>query len=60
MGFDAEAEGAPGDGFGLLGMQERAALVGATVEIESTTGKGTTVFLRMAVAPGSRNASDHG
>jgi two-component system sensor histidine kinase UhpB len=60
VGFDAEEEGAPGDGFGLLGMQERAALVGATVEIESTPGKGTTVFLRMAVAPGTRNASDHG
>ena len=42
------------DGFGLLGMQERAALVGATVEIESTAGKGTTVFLRMAVAPDDR------
>ena len=60
VGFDAEEDGAPGDGFGLLGMQERAALVGATVEIESTPGKGTTVFLRMAVAPGTRNASDHG
>jgi two-component system, NarL family, sensor histidine kinase UhpB len=49
VGFDASEEGAPGDGFGLLGMQERAALVGATVEIESTAGKGTTVFLRMAL-----------
>jgi two-component system, NarL family, sensor histidine kinase UhpB len=60
VGFDAGAEGTPGDGFGLLGMQERAALVGATVEIESTAGKGTTVFLRMAVPPATRNASDHG
>ena len=32
-----------GGGFGLLGMQERAALVGATLEIESAAGKGTTV-----------------
>jgi signal transduction histidine kinase len=38
----------PGGGFGLLGMQERAALVGATVEIESAAGRGTTVLLRMA------------
>ncbi len=60
VGFEAGAERASGHGFGLLGMQERAALVGATVEIESTSGKGTTVFLRMAVAPGTRNASDRG
>jgi PAS domain S-box-containing protein len=60
VGFEAGAEGAPGGGFGLLGMQERAALVGATVEIESTAGKGTTVFLRMAVATGAGKASDHG
>ena len=58
VGFDAspDRDGATsGDGFGLLGMQERAALVGATVEIESTAGKGTTVFLRMAV-PGASAA----
>ena len=28
-------------------MQERAGLVGATLEIESSAGKGTTVFVRM-------------
>ncbi len=60
VGFDAGEEGAPGQGFGLLGMQERAALVGATVEIESTAGKGTTVFLRMAIAPETRNTNDNG
>ncbi len=60
VGFDAGEEGAPGQGFGLLGMQERAALVGATVEIESTPGKGTTVFLRMAIAPDTRNTNGHG
>ena len=64
VGFDANPErdgDASGDGFGLLGMQERASLVDATLEIESTAGKGTTVFLRMAVqgAPGSQaNADD--
>ena len=31
-------------------MQERAALVGATLEIESTAGKGTTILVRMAAA----------
>ena len=47
-GFD------PGDstpGFGLLGMQERASLVGATLEIEAAVGKGTTILVRMAAAP---------
>jgi signal transduction histidine kinase len=33
-----------GRGLGLLGMSERAALVGGHVEIESARGKGTTVF----------------
>ena len=49
-GFDPVATGTPDRGFGLLGMQERAALVGATLEIESSAGKGTTVLLRMAAA----------
>ena len=34
-------------GFGLLGMQERASLVGASVEIESAVGQGTTILVRM-------------
>jgi PAS domain S-box-containing protein len=60
VGFEAEANSEPsGGGFGLLGMQERASLVGATVEIESTPGKGTTVFLRMALPTGARKPSDH-
>jgi PAS domain S-box-containing protein len=64
VGFDTGKEAAeketPDDGFGLLGMHERAALVGATVEIESTPGKGTTVYLRMANARGATSTSDHG
>jgi signal transduction histidine kinase len=39
-------------------MQERAALVGATLEIESSAGKGTTIFVRMATGPRS-SSSDH-
>ncbi len=60
VGFDPDAGGAAGGGFGLLGMQERAALVGATVEIESTAGKGTTVFLRMATTPANGPTNSHG
>ena len=37
-----------GRGFGLQGMQERAALGGASLEIESAAGKGTTILVRMA------------
>jgi PAS domain S-box-containing protein len=49
VGFDQSREpGTAGQGFGLLGMQERAALVGATLEIESAQGRGTTILVRMA------------
>jgi two-component system, chemotaxis family, CheB/CheR fusion protein len=44
VGFEA-AEAAPGR-LGLPGMHERAALAGAVLEIESTPGQGTSVFLR--------------
>ena len=50
VGFDAGDAGTLGHGFGLRGMHERAALVGATLQIESAVGKGTTIFVRMATA----------
>jgi len=50
VGFEPRNDGAPHQGFGLLGMQERAALVGATVQIESAAGEGTTIIVRMPVA----------
>ena len=53
VGFEpGEAPGAGGQGFGLLGMQERAALIGATLQIESSAGSGTTIFVRMAAPAG--------
>jgi two-component system, chemotaxis family, CheB/CheR fusion protein len=45
IGFD-RTDGAAHGGFGLDGMRERAALIGAELQIESAPGKGTTVFLR--------------
>ena len=36
-------------GMGLLGMRERAALIGGTLEIESAPGEGTTIFARIPV-----------
>ena len=49
-GFDVEAlTTSPGSQarLGLSGMQERAALVGGTLDVESRPGTGTTVFLRL-------------
>jgi signal transduction histidine kinase len=50
IGFDAEAllkMPAKNRRFGLLGMQERVALVGGSVSIESTPGVGTTVLVHI-------------
>jgi PAS domain S-box-containing protein len=47
VGFEPDDGESAGGGFGLLGMHERAALVGAKVQIESSHGKGTTVLLRL-------------
>ena len=38
-----------GRGLGLFGMQERAALLGGTFNIESQKGSGTTVFIKIPV-----------
>ncbi len=38
-------------GLGLLGMQERARLVGGTLAIESQPGRGTTVRLQQPISP---------
>ena len=60
VGFDpGGAAGAAGQGFGLLGMRERAGLIGATLQIESSVGAGTTIFVRMAVAASDRREADH-
>ncbi len=34
-------------GLGLVGMRERATLIGAELEVESAPGQGTTIFLRL-------------
>lgn len=49
-GFDVEALLATPAGerrMGILGMQERTTLVGGTLNIESTLGAGTTIFVRI-------------
>jgi PAS domain S-box-containing protein len=62
VGFEQTTEGDAGQGFGLHGMRERASLIGATLEIESAAGQGTTILVRKSVgserpiAPGSTHA----
>jgi signal transduction histidine kinase len=49
-GFDAAVPrklGGGQSGLGLLGIKERAALLGGTVEIESAKGAGTSIFVRL-------------
>jgi PAS domain S-box-containing protein len=53
IGFDAEAllkTPARNRRFGLLGMQERVALMGGSVSIESTPGVGTTVLVHIDIS----------
>ena len=59
VGFDPGTAERPGQGFGLVGMQERAGLIGATLEIESSAGRGTTVFVRMTAAPQPATHPNH-
>ena len=59
VGFDAARADAGHHGFGLVGMQERAALVGASLDIETTAGQGTTILVRMAVASSDAPVVDH-
>jgi two-component system CheB/CheR fusion protein len=48
IGFDRDEQKILRDNrsLGLLGMKERAILIGGTVEIESTHGSGTTIYVR--------------
>jgi two-component system CheB/CheR fusion protein len=48
-GFNPAEREAAQEGLGLLGMRERAALVGGTLEIESAPDEGTTIFARVPV-----------
>jgi PAS domain S-box-containing protein len=58
VGFEPGDAATIRQGFGLVGMQERAALVGANLQIESAAGRGTTILVRMAAAPSQ--AAEHG
>lgn len=51
VGFDPSVKQTtePGHGFGLISMTERAILIGADIEIESSPGQGTTIYVRVPV-----------
>jgi signal transduction histidine kinase len=53
VGFDPVEKMAAVTSLGLVGMRERAALVGGSLEIEASPGGGTTVYARVpVVTPG--------
>ncbi|HYM25432.1 MAG TPA: PAS domain S-box protein [Vicinamibacterales bacterium] len=47
VGFDPSLMDGGTQGFGLIGMRERAALAGGTVQIESAVNRGTTIIARL-------------
>jgi PAS domain S-box-containing protein len=50
IGFNLENEKTRSKGLGLLGIQERVALLGGTIEIESAPEQGTTIYVRVPIA----------
>ena len=60
VGFDAEsASGASDKRLGLVGMRERAALVGGTAEVESHPEGGTRVIVRIPAPPAAQEGEPH-
>lgn len=49
VGFEVSDPAVAEKGIGLAGMRERAALIGALLEVESSPGKGTSIFLRSPI-----------
>jgi signal transduction histidine kinase len=50
IGFNPGQEVESHNGLGLLGMRERAVIVGGTLEIESAPNQGTTIFARVPMS----------
>jgi PAS domain S-box-containing protein len=61
VGFELQQViGADDKGVGLIGMRERAALVGGIIEIESQPGVGVTVVARIPVPPATQKGEKNG
>lgn len=52
IGFNPKDKRNRSKGMGLIGMSERAKICGGTLEIESSRGKGTTIFARVPAKTG--------
>src|SRR5919205_188385 len=50
-GFDPNAPAGEGGGVGVGKMRERAALINGTLEIETSAGGGTTLYVRVPLSP---------
>jgi len=59
IGFNLENEKNRSKGLGLLGIQERVALLGGTLEIESAPEQGTTIYVRVPIAGIKDNSSQN-
>jgi two-component system CheB/CheR fusion protein len=57
VGFDPGSREVAERGLGIAGMRERAELVGASLQLESSPGNGTTVFVRCPVGEGAAGAA---
>ena len=53
-GFDVEAADAEGDNWGLIGMRERAEIIGGFIQIKSIVGQGTSIRLEVSLYPHMR------
>ena len=49
-------QGMDAAGLGLLGIRERVALLGGTLDVESSPGSGTTLFVRIPLADAAGEA----
>jgi PAS domain S-box-containing protein len=58
IGFDVAPQLGLRQRFGVTGMRERALLLGGEFDIESTSGKGTTVVARIPLPPRLEEAGD--
>jgi signal transduction histidine kinase len=54
LGFDAESAQTKPVGLGLIGVRERAALVGGRARIISSPNKGTTIDVSVPLTPSER------
>jgi signal transduction histidine kinase len=54
VGFEPSDSSVRDRGVGLLGMRERASLIGAAFQLESKPGEGTSIFVRYSGKNGPR------